>query len=459
MRFSQGYCYIAFVLLGVFLLTQHGIAAGGGAVLPNYEIWKGDLSSSAYDLAISSSGEYIAAGSMDGTVSLIDRSGKLLWAYNNAQVTGLQQNADRDGDKWVSVAISSDGGYVAAGIWDNAESRVRSPKILFFDRDGGLLWTSPAQYVSDIAMTPDGSRIAVAADRGALLLDQTGSVVWENDRLGFSNTISVSDDGSVVAWTGAYNKLYLFDATGSLIGENTLGPGRGWGMDNLLGSMSADGSLFLAVQSGPDEGTVGLFGKDGSLLWTSTEPNSSRNSGDLSATGEYAVIGMENKITLIDRKGTPIWTQDNSAISAQNDRYYLVAISRDGSCIAAATEVGNRLSVWTKNGDRIWAASVGSGTNRLAMSSAGEYIVTASGSTLYLFKKDRNTNDPPYLANLKSNIRYDTPSFVQSYIFSKYLTAGNLVIGAMVIGIGCGAVYSIWRMKKYLRGKNPRKRV
>jgi WD40 repeat protein len=220
MQITKEYQWIAASLIIFLIIFPHVSAANIPSSHSNFEIWNGQLSDNIYDIAISDNGQYIVAGSTDGTVSLIDRSGKLLWAYNNQKANGLLANPEFNGDKWTSVAISSDGEYIAAGIWDNSEEWTRSPKILFFDRSGTLIWTDPAENVADIAITPNGNNIAVIADSSALFFNKDGKVVWEYDGLDSRGSISVSDDGSFVGWTGDYNSASMFDASGSLMWEN-----------------------------------------------------------------------------------------------------------------------------------------------------------------------------------------------------------------------------------------------
>jgi hypothetical protein len=214
------------------------------------------------------------------------------------------------------------------------------------------------------------------------------------------------------------------------------------------------------VQTGPPDSVAGLFLKDGSLLWSHSEPNSSSNSGKISANGEYSVIGMRNKVSLFNRQGDVIWTENFDSTSNTRNIYsnsYIVDISRDGSFIAAAaTGYGagrDTLIMMTKSGEILWRAKVP--TERLVISADGEFIATASGNSLYLFKKDRDSDKPPYTTDLKSNIKYDAKSYVGDYIFSKYLTAANLVIGAIIIGLLIGIGYGLWRVKNYLSLKIP----
>jgi WD40 repeat protein len=459
MRISGEYVGYACCLIIFFMI----FLPAGAATIPlahsDFEIWNGQLTDRIYDLAISDDGHYVAVGSRDGTVSLVDQSGKLLWAYNNMKANGLLGSPDYGGDKWASVALSSDGGYVAAGIWDNEEG-AESPKIIFFDRAGNLLWTYNARNVADVAITPDGKKVAVVADNKAILLNNDGSVVWEYSDLNSGDSVSISGDGSQVAWTGDANSARVLDADGSLVWEKNLGSGIGGGAGHVYGDLSADGMAFLVVQSGAPDADAALFGNEGNLLWSHTEPDSSMNYGKLSSDGEYSVLGMKNIVSLFDRKGAVIWTENFSAGSISGNSYsnsYIVDISRDGSLVAAAAKgygVGrDTLVLMTKSDEILWTAKVP--TERLAISADGEYIVSAAGNTLYLFKKDRNSTNPPYTIDLKSGVRYDTKSYVGDYIFSKYLTVTNLVIVVIIVGLLAGIGYGILRLKNYISNKVP----
>jgi hypothetical protein len=444
MRYCFGdFFVVLFFGLAFFYGFPH--VAAETAVFSNYEIWNGEISDEINDIAISDDGHYIAAGSKDGTIYMIDQSGKLLWAYNNMRISSLGWKPDNGGDKWVSVSISGDGNYVAAGIWDlyrrGSDFSAISPKILFFDCTGKMLWTYPVSSVQDIGISSDGNIVAANADNRVLAFNRDGSLIWKIRSADSGGSISVSRNGSFIARTDDYEKISLVDSTGTIVWqEKVKNPFR-----YLFGKISKDGSVILV------EGN-GLFDKNGSLLWNNNELAASRWYGDLSSDGEYVVLGSDNGVMLTNRQGTILWTNNFTSSSPR-----IVAISDDGSVIGALPNGvhlhGEGLSLITNSGEIIWTADVSGYQGHMAISADGEYITTASRDTLYLFKKDRNMTNPPFSADLKSNVRYDWTSYLGEYLTSKYCTLDNLLIGLILIGFLSGIGYGLWRFKRYMDKK------
>ena len=117
---------------------------------------------------------------------------KLSWSY-------------RTGDVVWSVAVSSDGGYVAAGSWDN--------KVYFFSRSGRLLWSyETGGWVRSVAVSSDGGYVAAGSYDSKVYLFST--VVNRPPVAGFSYSPasptsvdvvrfydqSYDPDGRVVRW-------------------------------------------------------------------------------------------------------------------------------------------------------------------------------------------------------------------------------------------------------------------
>ncbi len=438
MRSSYGcICLVFFVLSAFFFIQLAG--AEGSPVHSGYEVWHGELTDKASGLAISDDGSTVAAGSEDGAIYVTDGSGNLLWAYNNMRISAPGAPPANGGDKWVSVAVSGNGRYIVAGIRDLGQSHSTysaSPKILFFDRGGRMLWNYSASSVQDVGITADGGMAAAIAEYRVVSFNRDGSLIWRLTRSSGDGAIAVSRDGSFIAWTDGYDNAALIDSTGTVVWEEK--------MKNTLPyssrKISMGGSAVLVDSNG-------LFDKTGTRLWNYTGSTQRHDwSGAASSDGNYSVLGEPGgRVSLVGRQGTFLWTKNVSS----SDYTTSVAISGDGSVIGVLC--GRALTLMTNNGDSIWTAGVAGDPYHIALSEDGQSIVTTSGSTLYFFKKDRGTINPPFTADLKSGIRYDGSSYIGGYVYPKYVTPDNLLLGAVIIGLLAAAGFSFWRVKKYLR--------
>jgi len=159
-------------------------------------LWSYKTGADVLSVSISSDGSYIAAGSYDDKVYMFDREGNLLWSYK----TG----GDVD-----SVSISSDGSYIAAGSVDN--------KVYMFDREGNLLWSyktgykvwSVAYKVWSVSISSDGSRIVAGSWDKVYLFDRKEKLLWSYE-IGWIHSVSISSDGSYIVAGDSHYEVYLF---------------------------------------------------------------------------------------------------------------------------------------------------------------------------------------------------------------------------------------------------------
>jgi outer membrane protein assembly factor BamB len=187
--------------------------------------------------AFSPNGARLAVGASTGNVWLLDtRNNTVLWERRlHGQVRALRFNP-------VSHILyaSADPGVLAAFAPDGAE-RWRA-------------YTSSFAFPDNIAVTSDGSRLAVEAKAGGFaVLDREGSEVF---RTGFR-------DGGGHCALAAPDGSYFVSTTGSTNGAHVLSP-RGrllwWTNDTSEGSMmTEDGSLILMGSA--------LYDREGDLVW------------------------------------------------------------------------------------------------------------------------------------------------------------------------------------------------
>jgi beta propeller repeat protein len=247
-------------------------------------LWEYPTTTMIYSVALSSHGEHLAAGGVDNSLYLFNKNGTLLWNYGKAD--GILNNTV------FAVAISGDGGTIAANCADgylyifSRDGRVLSKinlekhmngialtgdgtlialgsenKVLLTTVNGTRVWTSAVTGrggIEDVAISMDGSRIVAGNSDGSIvLLDQTGKILWRFAAGEGNIGVAISDDGKYIALRGGESDLYLLNSDGAVI----------WKYDpkdisfNTAISLSGDGTLLVAPSSG---GILSLFRTDGS---------------------------------------------------------------------------------------------------------------------------------------------------------------------------------------------------
>lgn len=226
-------------------------------------LWSHNLSHQISSIAISSDGMYIAAGGFqiapgpagiydNGIVYLFNSGGKLLWSLNAG-----------DGNPVFKVAISSDGSVVAA----DGES-----SVMYIDAaTQEVLWSEGTDGYTGVAMSADGSLVVMPSQLGSIAaFNAQGALLWSSPIVGSDDNIAISSDGSHV-WVGeaesGYNgTLSLFTVQGKLVWQREI-------YSPAL-SIQTGGNLTAFVST--NWGGL-LYGGDGALLanLTSSAPTGS----------------------------------------------------------------------------------------------------------------------------------------------------------------------------------------
>ena len=267
-------------------------------------------------VAISSDKRLIATASMDSTLKIWQRDGKLLQTLNHpASVTRL--------------AFSPDSQMIVSGTSNGV---VRIWRI-----DGTLIKTFQAHYVPiwGITFSPDGKLIASASgDRTAKLwkLDGTLKQILTGHQLPVWS-VAFSPDSQIVASASLDKTVKLWSVNGKLL--KTL-----QGHQNAVWDVAfcSQGNLLV---SGSSDRTAKIWKTDGTLVKT-------LNSNDaiigVDCRGEYiATGGKDNQVKVWHIDGTFIrdLKQHDSAIRD-------VAISSDGLMIASAS-MDRTVKLWQRN--------------------------------------------------------------------------------------------------------------
>ena len=126
-------------------LVSVNAASGDGA-----ERWKTRATAGVTALTMIPSGTKILVGTQDGNINLFDDKGNLSWGYATSP-------AGTTGTMVREVALSSDGKIVAAGTYEG--------KVVVLDAAGKELWSNQTRdHINHIAMSADGSLVIATGD-------------------------------------------------------------------------------------------------------------------------------------------------------------------------------------------------------------------------------------------------------------------------------------------------------
>lgn len=390
-------------LLLVLLILTSAIAAQETLV------WRHSTYGSANSVAISSDGSYEVAtletGTRSGKVLFFNKAGSMLWEHDFDRIIS-------------SCAISSDGSYVVAGGYQliGVAGVYSNGAVYFFDRSGALLWnlTTGSDPVFSVAITRNGSRIAVDLVSALLYLDKDGRLLWRYDSDGTIGPISMSADGQflllsisnimdhnpVMLWKILYlnmqgKVIWNFTGTNAIIEDATI---------------SADGKYVVAGASVSGwDGTLYAFNSDGDVLWK-IPISSAILPVAISPDDSLVVAGTNWGITAFDNSGMLVWNYTGATASA-------LAISAVGSQVLAGLwqYSGPAILLFSRRGQITWSYPAGP-IHQVAVSSDGTYGVIGAGTaTLGPYS---STSASVYMVSLSGGgMREHAPSSLTTTIY------------------------------------------
>jgi hypothetical protein len=258
-------------------------------------------------------------GSVTNTTSnriiLFDRNGTVLWNYTTMHPP-------------LAVAFSPDASRVYAGTDDR--------QVLCLDRNGSVQWISTADApVYGLAISGDGTMIAAAGSNPGktslgtvdypedlFMFNRTGSELWAF-RTGGPNTVAISEDGSTLAVVGGkFGNLYLFNRTGYLILQHSF-PETGTSL-----AMSEDAGLVVAGTAG---GSLYGLDRSGTVVWDIKTSRLSRTVA-VAHDGGSVVFGNGSSIMMVNHSGSVILDYPTGAWVSS------VAMSGDGRNAVALSD-------------------------------------------------------------------------------------------------------------------------
>ncbi|KAF1078779.1 WD40 repeat domain-containing protein [Methanogenium sp. MK-MG] len=275
--------------------------------------------------------------------------------------------SDQPGFRIMDVAVSGDGTYTAlAG----------DAGIILFTSEGAECWRSPEGSYRSVSLSDDGSILAAGGD-GIRVLHKNTTVLATIRSRNFVNDVAVTADGSRIAAAADDETLRFYTSAGELVWSTETG-------DDLVSvAVSPDGTY---IAGGTSTGNVVLFSGSGDERWTyalSRQPVPSVAVADNART--IAAVSADGAVSLISRAGGLLWS--GSAPHAGG-----VSVTADGACAAVADRQGIRFIErdGTMNGQITGVdASVA-----VAMDSGGRLIAVTDGARVSGFTRETAATAP-----------------------------------------------------------------
>ena len=268
------------------------IAAIGNNVLlfdnsSNKPVWKYDIESNAYNVAISKDGRYMAAAT-GGEGSNLNSNLLILWSADNSKPLWQYHSSGNFHD----VSLSDDGKYIAGS------TGCPDRRFYLFSKDANnplirsemLTRDSPVHRAK---ISADGNFAAVGSesDRGAVFLfsKQSGKPVWEFPTPGRSSVraLNYTPDGKYIGASTFGGQAYIFE-------KSSREPVASWTFNAALGGIDiADDGSFIVV--GGTDNKIHILSKDQK---TKIEVPFEEyvEEIDISANGKYTAVGTGGSV-------------------------------------------------------------------------------------------------------------------------------------------------------------------
>ena len=275
---------LSLLLLSVPVMADEWVPAGSEQ--PGFRIM---------DVAVSGDGRYSALVG-DAGIVLLTADGVECWRSPEGS--------------YCSVALSGDGSTLVAG----------GDGIRIIHKNTTVLATIRSRnFVNDITITTDGSRIAAASDDETLrLYTSAGKSVWSTDTGDDLISVAISPDGTYIVGGTATGNVVLFSDTGDERWTYSLS------RQPVISVGIADGARTIAAVS--EDGTVSLLSRAGGLLWSGSAPHS----GGVSVSDDGATVAVA------DLQGVRIMERDGNLVDLIPgvDAPVALAMDSDGTRIA-----------------------------------------------------------------------------------------------------------------------------
>jgi outer membrane protein assembly factor BamB len=367
LRFMAG-AMIGFALLCPTLWGEP--PSSGPKVLTS--LWRKHVHAQLTGLDLTSDGQTVAfttapaslASDGDSRLHVYDLTGRELWTA----MRGL---------KILGVSLSDDGQHVAIGTMDFS--------IALFTRDGKLLWER--QSVGLPYITPQGKSVVtlnsgITGPLNTLLevFHRDGQKVWSLRRKGrvWRSTVSDQSDLLMGLWNG---EILLIDRQHRIAWQQALP------QEIMALAMSPEDAEYFAVGAGVVDPVVHLYQRKGRLVWQRklplgvTELSLARQGEFLLSYGN-TIHGQH--LALYRRTGELEWTYHLDTPATESSKAVIVP---DYPLIIAGIERDQRYYVqgFALTGHPLWVAPVPEPIFDFRVSRDGRYLAAATDTTLYFF--------------------------------------------------------------------------
>ncbi|MBI5871574.1 PQQ-binding-like beta-propeller repeat protein [archaeon] len=349
-------------------------------------------------VAISSDGEYIAVKTSDNIYLLSKGSNNPLWKYE-CIIDDAGKNKNPSG----GIAISSDGGYIAGSCPNTL--------YLFSKKSNKPIWSYEAQCnVYNVDISFDGGYIVAGTmDCNELILfsKNDNKPIWEFKAQGDVHGLTISSDGYYIA-AGTHcpdRRAYLFskESNTPFVSYVASEDSPVWTTD-----ISSDGKYAVyGLDSAGTYKAILLFSQEKNVPLKSWTTDWWVRSVGISSDGKYIAAGSgDYNIYLFDRdKDEPVWKFE------AGERVGSVAISEDGNYIAAGSRDKNIYLFSKESNIPLWKYKTDSWVTAVAISGDGRYIIAGTGASQYLSEGHHPIYNPE--RGLKEEIAKETDAVIK----------------------------------------------
>ena len=238
------------------------------------------------------------------------------------------------------------------------------------DGDYAPLWDKGANdVVGSVAVTRDGSAVVAGSGSTVYLLDREGNVLWKTAVGSRVNGVGISPEGSRIGV--AADKLYLFDRDGNLLwAEKTT-------YVYLGVALSSNGTYVAAAC---DNGAIFIFDRNKKVLWDYDMGTDSYGIA-ISENGRKIAVGCDNQgVYYLNSREGESWSYGTGK------RVKSIALTRDGRFVAAGS-LDRCVYLSTGEGEHLWKYPTEGAVLSTALTDEAREVLAASGMTVYVLDR------------------------------------------------------------------------
>ncbi|MFH1132938.1 MAG: PQQ-binding-like beta-propeller repeat protein [Nanoarchaeota archaeon] len=284
-------------------------------------LWKQPTNNECWGIDITADGSKVIAACHDGKIYAVDRSGKLLWQFDNGNMA-RSACFSKDGKKAFSGGLgtlhlfNSETGLKTDVTWidewfrnckffDDGSFVVGARTIAGFDAAGNKKWDYViGEFPLFLAIDSSKNVYAAGKSREIFSFDAAGNLRWKQRIPDHTITAgAVTPDSRRIVLGSVGGMIYLYDNGGNLLWKRgTMNPGRG---DATVGhnaiAISEDGTRIVAGTA-PGNCIV-VYDENGSVVWQDCRKTEASSS-------EY-LVGVTNVAISKDKKNIIATYGDN----------------------------------------------------------------------------------------------------------------------------------------------------